>query len=374
MGLKNINSNIDILGRAFLVNSKGRCLSDKYIIIESDDWGSIRTTTKENFNRFSSISYGNPYLDYDSIASPEDLNALFDTIESFSDSIGNHPVFTFNTVVANPNFQRIADHRFEEYFYEPFTDTINSYYPSQRVFEMWKIGIEAGLIYPQFHGREHLNVPVWMNALRQRDSELLELFNLGSWSTLSGKVNGSLVKIQAALDYEKDDQLEYQKTFLIEGLSLFEEIFGFKADSMIANNYTWSSHLHNTIKMNGVKMMQSMKYQVMPYSNYNKHRLIRRYFGESIDGLTFNVRNCIFEPSLYPPSYDSVSNCMKQIDMAFRFKKPAVISSHRLNYIGVHKEFNRTRSLNLLRTLLVRCLKKWPDVRFISSNQLLDII
>jgi len=372
--LRNIHTNLDVLGRALLVNSKGRFVKNKYIIIESDDWGSIRTTKKENFKRFSRISYGNPYLNHDTIASVDDLNALFDTIGLFTDSVGNHPVFTFNTVVGNPNFTKIADSGFEKYFYEPFTDTLESYYPSQRVFDLWSAGIEADFICPQFHGREHLNVPVWMNALREKNPELIELFNLGSWSTRSGKVNGSLVKLQAALDYENDGLLEYQKAAVKEGLSLFKQIFGFKAESMIANNYTWSPDLHKTINQNGVNLMQSMKYQVLPYSKYGKRKLIRRRFGENIDGLIFNVRNCIFEPSLFPESYDSISNCMKQIDVAFRLKKPAVISSHRLNYIGIHNENNRARSLKSLKNLLSLCLKRWPDVRFISSNKLLDIL
>lgn len=48
----------------------------------------------------------------------------------------------------------------------------------------------------------------------------------------------------------------------------------------------------------------------------------------------------------------------------------AVISSHRLNFIGNIDIQNRDRNLILFRKLLNKIMKKWPDVEFISSDEL----
>jgi len=55
-------------------------------------------------------------------------------------------------------------------------------------------------------------------------------------------------------------------------------------------------------------------------------------------------------------------------------KKPALISSHRLNYIGYIDENNRKKNLRQLKTLLSEVIKRWPDVEFLTSDQLGETI
>jgi hypothetical protein len=356
------------------INYQGKSFSDKLVVFESDDWGSIRTTTRSEYSQFDKISSGNPYLSYDTLAGASDLDSLYNTLRFFKDADRNHPVFTFNTVVANPDFDKIKASGYEKYFFEPFTETLEKYYPSQSIFKIWKEGINEGLVSTQFHGREHLNVPIWLKALKGGNEELQHLFNLGTWSASRGKVPNSLVKLQAALDYQGLRPVEYQNEFVCEGLDLFENIFGFRSKTMIANNYTWSPELHEILLGNGVELMQSMKYQVLPYGNHEKHKLERRYFGEKTGGMTFNIRNCVFEPSLSAPNFDDVSVCLAQMRNAFRFNKPAVIVSHRLNYIGEHDEKNRNQNINKLSELLRRALATWPDIRFTDSARILELI
>jgi hypothetical protein len=84
------------------------------------------------------------------------------------------------------------------------------------------------------------------------------------------------------------------------------------------------------------------------------------------------TRNCIFEPS--EEGKDWVDSCIRDIKIAFRMRKPAVISTHRVNYIGALEENNRARGLKQLDELLGAVTKRWPDVEFITSDQLGDII
>jgi hypothetical protein len=65
---------------------------------------------------------------------------------------------------------------------------------------------------------------------------------------------------------------------------------------------------------------------------------------------------------------------ISEIELAFKYKKPAVISSHRVNYIGSLVQENREHSNKKLKSLLDKIINTWPDVEFISSSNLGQII
>lgn len=65
---------------------------------------------------------------------------------------------------------------------------------------------------------------------------------------------------------------------------------------------------------------------------------------------------------------------MARIQVAFLYNKPAVISTHRVNYIGYIDPKNRDNSLKQMKILLDKIIKKWPDVKFISTDQLSNYI
>lgn len=96
------------------------------------------------------------------------------------------------------------------------------------------------------------------------------------------------------------------------------------------------------------------------------------YAGEIKNGLVHNIRNCSFEPST--TKNFSIQALMNEIDNAFKNNKIAVISSHRINYVGGIDVENRERNLNLLDRLLTILIKKYPTVEFLSSDKLINIL
>ena len=84
------------------------------------------------------------------------------------------------------------------------------------------------------------------------------------------------------------------------------------------------------------------------------------------------TRNGAFEQ--VDAGHDWVNECMADIESAFRWHKPCVISSHRVNYIGGIDERNAAKGLQLLDELLTRIEKKWPDVEYMTSTEVGDII
>ena len=102
----------------FRKNLIGRRTNRKIVIIESDDWGSIRMPSKKIYNHLisSGIKVDEcPYNRYDALESEVDLSNLFDVLTSIKDIKGNFPVVTANMVVANPDFERIKKSKFQKY-------------------------------------------------------------------------------------------------------------------------------------------------------------------------------------------------------------------------------------------------------------------
>ncbi len=94
---------------------------------------------------------------------------------------------------------------------------------------------------------------------------------------------------------------------------------------------------------------------------------------KSQDGLIYLIRNVNFEP-VENPNKDWVGNAMKEIETAFLWKKPAIISTHRVNFMGTLDPNNRKRNLQLLSRLLKTIVKKYPNVEFMSSDQVGGLI
>lgn len=355
-----------------LVNIRGWRTKRKIVVFESDDWGSIRMPSKGVFDTLlkANIRVDKcPFCSFDSLASEDDLTSLFEVLESFSDLNGNHPVITANTVVANPDFSKILDSGFKEYHYELFTDTLKKYPNHNDSFSLWKEGIDKGIFYPQLHGREHLNVNRWMKALRAGSREMLISFYHNMFGISSDISNEGSKSYLASFDADYEHELSLHEIIVQESVSSFKLLFGFSPETFVAPNYIWTNRIEETLLKEGIKIIQGSKVQLVP--NFKAgYEVKRHYTGQkNIIGQIYTLRNCIFEPSLKPNS-DWQSACLRQIGTSFSWNKPAIIGTHRLNYIGSIVENNRRDNLILLSKLLAQILKNWPDVEFLNSQQL----
>lgn len=357
-----------------LLNVRGVCTAKKIVVIESDDWGSIRIPSYETYKLFCKKGYGvqnSAYNRYDALESEADLIHLFDVLGSFKDVHNNPAVVTANCIVANPDFEKIRQADFREYFYEHVTETVKKYPAHAGVVDLWKQGLSNKLFVPQSHGREHLQVRRWMKRLQAGDKEVLYCFNQQTTFSGNGKTDYSFME---AFDFDDIEELQQLNSILAEGLQLFRDIMGYTSKSFIAPCYTWNRGMESTLKAGGVQYLQGNIVQLQPPMVNNSYKKTYHYMNQlSLSGLRYFIRNCIFEPTLNP-SIDSVAVCLKQVEIAFRWHKPAVISSHRLNYIGWLDENNRVKNLRLLSQLITAIQKKWPDVTFLSSDQLGDLM
>jgi hypothetical protein len=85
------------------------------------------------------------------------------------------------------------------------------------------------------------------------------------------------------------------------------------------------------------------------------------------------VRNCIFEPT-ENRGYDPINYAMKEIEAAFNLNKIAIVSSHRVNFCGHIDSNNRKNGLKSLKELLIRIVKKYPDVEFMFAPEAMNLL
>jgi len=107
--------------RKHLLNFRGRRLNRRYVVFESDDWGSERIPSKESLKKLGNLGAdinNNPFSRLDSLETGDDLTALFEVLRSFKDINGNNPVITANIVPANPDYNKIRASGFTEYYFE----------------------------------------------------------------------------------------------------------------------------------------------------------------------------------------------------------------------------------------------------------------
>jgi len=354
-----------------LSNIPGWKTNRKLVIIESDDWGSIRMPSNEVCENFvtKQIPMGHKarqrFTNYDTLASKEDFEVLFDTLKKHKDIKGNHPKITAVSIVANPNFEKIIANNFKEYFYEPFTKTLERYGLND-AFKMWQLGVKENLFVPQFHGREHLNVAVWLRYLQNGDKNTMQAFEKQCWGYANENPLG--IDYQAAFDLEHYSDLAYQKKVIEEGLNLFEKIHGYKADFFVPPNGPFNNQLEETAANRGIKYMSASKIQKEPQGQGKLKRKFHWLGQTNSYGQKYITRNCFFEPSDH--SKDWVNSCLSDIELAFKYKKPAVISSHRVNFTGGLDKKNREFGNHQLAILLKKITIKWPHVEFITSSEL----
>jgi hypothetical protein len=359
----------------YITNFGGWTTERKIMVIESDDWGSIRMPSEEVYEKFLRAGYrvdNIAYEMYDSLASNEDLEFLFELLSSFKDFKGSHPVITANVLTANPDFEMIRNSQFREYHYELVTQTLKRYPKHDRAFKLWLEGVEKGFFFPQSHGREHLNVSMFMNALQRGDKDVLFGFGHSVPGSIPyGENFSDGNKYIEALRYTDENDKKGKLAIILEGLDLFEELFGYRSESIIAPNYIWSPDYDGPISRRGVQFYQGNRKMKEPKPHggikYHSYRLgDKNRFGQY-----YLVRNAFFEPSLFSLKIkDPVDHCLNQIKTAFRMNKPAIICSHRINYVGFLNVENRDNSLKLLKELLGKVKLYWPDVEFMTSVQL----
>lgn len=361
--------------RKNLSNTIGWCTNRKIVVFESDDWGSIRTRSKKDYDEMLakglSVDCSN-FTKFDALESNIDLQNLLGLLMEHKDSTGRPTVFTPMCIMANPDFELIKKTDFKEYHFENFVDTCNRYPNHDRVLNLWRKGIKERLFVPGFHGREHLNVTRWLKALQDGNKGSLTAFEHQSLGATRYKEQ-DIPEYLGAFHPDLSSEIPLLEEVIVTGAHLFKNNCCYQPSHFIAPNRESPKVLDATLQSVGVKFLTMSKLRHYPLGD-EKYSWEFNWLGKKNNwGQIVITRNCMFEPSSQQRN-DWVDSCMKEIELAFKWHKPAVINSHRVNYIGSINPENSTKGLRELNRLLSAITKNWPDVEFMTSTDLGNII
>lgn len=345
----------------------------KQILLLSDDWGSVRIKSTQDQEALvkKGLIINNRFDQYDSLETNEDLELLFEVLTKYKDHNGNHPCITAVTNVANPDFKKIKESDFQEYHYETIASTYLRYPDSDRVLNLTHEGIHNKIFIPQSHGREHVQVNWWMEELQNKDSfaskffdhEFFFLYN----SLLKNNYRGR--DIVAAFDVLTQDDLDSQIIIAKDSLIIFDNLFGFKSKIFTPPALFYNPQIEEIIKREGIDWIDVGRLFKVPQTDGTEKWQFNYLGRKKKSGLKVLVRNAMFESNI-SQSESAVDRCLYDIEQAFKLRQPAIISNHRACFTGRIDDNNRRKGLFELDLLFSRIVKKWPDVEFISINEL----
>lgn len=193
---------------------------------------------------------------FDAVETLQDLEALFDVLDGVRDGKGRPAVFTAYAVSANPDFGRIRSDR-RCYQYESVPETFARLAAEQPAayegaWKLWQQGIARGLIQPQFHGREHLNVELIKRKLHAGALDLK--FNLDNdcMAALSADPGMPGVAFTEAFELHDRGSVIRHAEVIRDGLDLFERVWGFRSRSFTPPAQALHPSLHGLVESAGV--------------------------------------------------------------------------------------------------------------------------
>ena len=362
-----------------LKNLPGWKTKRKILVISVDDYGNVRLDSKRA--RKSMDKAGLKVLSrfdaYDTLESFRDLEMLYEVLDSVRDSKERAAVFTPFAMPSNINFEAMAEQDYQNYIPENLPETyrkLEAFQPKayQGAWDLWQEGIEKALMVPQFHGREHLNLKSFEAKLAARDIEVLTALKNRSYTSIS-RSGFPNISYTAAYEFEDVRENHSFKFILQDGLDRFEKVYGNKSIHFNSPGGREHPMIHSFLKEKGVKFLDTpfIKNQ---HEGSGKYMKSLNWTGKrNKEGQIYQVRNVVFEPT-DNRGFDWVDYSFRQICTAFQWNKPAIVSSHRVNFCGEIDPENRRKGLQSLKALLKRVVQHYPDVEFMSSVELGEFI
>ena len=361
-------------------NLPGKKTRRRIVCIYIDDYGSIRVKDKKAYQILKDAGIpmdNNRYARFDTLASAEDLQMMFEVLRSVKDSQGHYACLTPFANIANPDFDKIRESGFTQYFREPFTETLKRYGASHEgVYELWKQGVEEGIFHPEYHGTEHINVKRFMEALQNGHRTTRLAFDNECVATPSLLGDKSVKNATTVFYIDKAEENEALKDDVRVGMKMFEDLLGYRPKQFTPGASIYSPALHHVLKEEGIEYINVQRYRPYPLGD---GQFVKKFLSNGKKnevGQKYVVRNCVFEPYLDNCRRNNiaVAECLKNIEAAFRMHAPAIISTHRVNFVGSLESSHRDDSLNQLKELLTEIVKRWPDVEFMDGTQMCDTI
>jgi len=322
----------------------------KAVVLESDDWGLCAWSPDDQafrvladtpvFRSNVGARYGGSTLER-----AEDVREMVATLLEFRGGDGFPPVLQANTVVAAPDYVGLTPPGFEA---DPMPLVDFPATPSRWARPgLWgeiSRAREAGVWWPELHGLHHLPERAWLTALRRGASDARRAHD--QQSPVCQAVEGSG-------EYAAAEPIELRRRNLGLAVEKFTAVFGRPPGSFCPPDYQWDSALDEDAVRLGLSTFQGRSERAdapLPLLS----RTIGRYRWPDLSGKRFSLPPRIaFEPSAGPreAARVGVEAVRRSVRAAWNLGQPAIVSTHRVNYVHLDAK-RQANGLARLRDLL----------------------
>jgi hypothetical protein len=336
---------------------QGIACTGPILVLTSDDWGgaSPEETT-------------------------EDLDRLATMLRSLRDRYGNPLRITAYLVAASPDFAKVEETGYREYFWR------FCYADKPDVVAKWRSLCNEGLCEIQFHGREHYNVPLWLSLLRADKANARKACHEGrtphktphpeGWDleVAQDPRLGFLARsfIDASVEPPRALNVESQTQIVKAGLDLVERHFGTRPAVAVAPGHVWDTNTLEALRANGIRFLESECQRIVvagPALQLTRSRDRWRYGCRT--GVGVLVRIAHFEPvrwygdgSLNEPTQEGTMADLRQAAAA---RVPLVLQTHKQSYVG-RDQRTTEEAVRRLGALIRAIQVEFPDVEFMSAS------
>jgi len=356
----------------------------KVICLQSDDWGLCGwVPNRDVYEKLTNDGLPQKVVKKlellgSTLESPDDMENIFVILKRYRGGDGRYPIFQAAYVMSNPDYEAIEKGGFRAYK-ELVIPQVPSLWERGDFVAEAKQGIKEGVWYPSYHGNSHFNPIRWMELLKNGHRSVRETFKFQSFIH-------DEIESQKEVNSEFSEKLSYkqQKKLIELGIQRFREVFGYPPRSAIAPNYVWQMKTEKALSENGIRVIQGKNYQILRRRFFDKVRgkVINLMGKKSADKIwqirmgdynpclevTYLIRNVDFEPrgNSEPNNPFGAEGAYQKILDAWSNNEPAVISTHRINYVYLDERWVE-ENLRQLDELLSKIQTNHPEAVYLTD-------
>jgi hypothetical protein len=347
-----------------IINYRYKKTKDLVIAFDSDDWGSSATNSLSAVERAEKFGFdmrSAPFIHIDSLESERDVQDLSDVLLSFQDKDGHHPIFTLNYMMFNPNLEKMKNDNFSTYYFSSLTDT-----PSFDIKTLGRIKELIGQCFEvELHGAEHLDVLSYLKEATADPETFSNLAQCGLYQSGDQFTKSHPFGVSDELRCSNEDETSFAIDRLTMAKAAFSSTFSKNSETLTPSCGVLPYRLIKKLPKIEIRKIKTsfLYYDVRSNGKLAKHIAFRK----RRHNVAFLIRNARFEPSFTPDAFKKV---VSDIDYCSKHHVPCIICSHRLNYVGGSSASTKEFSLKELRHLLSYILLNYPNVKFLSTDDI----
>ena len=324
----------------------------KAVVLESDDWGLCAWVPDDRAHRALALLpafRSAPGLRYgrSTLESASDVQELAAALLELRGGDGFPPVWQANTIVANPNYDKLQPPLFE---FETLPLVRVPEFPSRWERPgMWDAVRKAeadGVWWAELHGLHHLPETAWLTALRRGQDDVRRAHE--QHSPIGAAV-------EASGEYDPCEPREVRARDLRLAIDGFRALFGRMPTSFCPPDYRFDAWLEHEAASLGLSTLQGKAEQAGHALPPLRRRWLGLQFPHHEHGCFFLPPRIAFEPggSADAPGPRGIEAAVRRARDAWHQGQPAIVSSHRMNYAHLDAAWS-DGSRAALRVLLER--------------------